>query len=54
VGWLGVLDFDCFHDFAGAFVSEMGIYDDGVNNSRYPKEQGQDNVEQELNGLADI
>jgi hypothetical protein len=45
VGWLGVPDFDGFHDFVGSFVCEVAVYDeDGVEDSRYPKEQCQDDV----------
>lgn len=47
---LGVLLFDGFYDFVCPFVCEVAVYDeDGVNDTRYPKEQGQDDVEQELN-----
>lgn len=31
----------------------MGVYDeDGVNDARDPKEEGQDDIQEELNGLS--
>ncbi len=51
--WLGLLLFDGFYDSVCSFVCEVGVYDeDGVNDARYPEEQCQDDVQQELNGLA--
>ena len=44
---------DGFYDFVGAFVGEVGVYDeDGVDDTRYPEEQCQDYIEQKLNRLA--
>jgi len=44
---------DGFYDFVGAFVCEVGVYDeDGVNDARYPQEQGQDDIQEELNWLS--
>lgn len=48
-----MLLFDGLYDSVGAFVCEVRVYDeDGVEDCRYSKEQGQDDVEEELNGLA--
>lgn len=48
-----MLLFDCFYDFVGPFVGKVAVYnEDGVNDTWYPKEQCQNDVEQKLNRLA--
>jgi hypothetical protein len=53
IGWSGVVLLDGIYDSVCSFICEVAVHDeDGVDDAGYPKEQCQDDVQQELNGLA--
>ena len=48
-----MLVFYGFYNSVGSFVGQVAVYnEDGMDGSRNPKEQCQNDIEQELNGLA--